>query len=237
MKLAPDQLLKMEQWTMVMALMGFDRDRLDDDYYEENGGVIETLETLESIEERKHVEGDPIHAAYRTQEMNITSGEITDYHDYLDALAEEQRKIDAALRVQNNPALIKLRAQHEFAFITDSKQYPKHLHFRFKMPGGIKVRGRMFRHSWHQTRLWLYWTDNLGNKHQNLTMVDNGGHDISWPAVFPREWHNSYGKSMDHVALIIAWKQIHNSKLPTGMDRIKRAQKSVVKTQQPTVDQ
>lgn len=232
-QLAHEQIRKMEQWTMVMVLMGFDRERLDNDYYEENGGVIETLETLESIEERKHIDGDPIHAAYRTIEMNITSGEITDYHDYLDALAHEQNTIDAALRIQNNPALTKLRVQHEFAIITDSKQYPKHFHFKFKMPSGINVRGRMFRHSWHETRLWLYWTDNLGKKHQNLTKIDNAGHNISWPAVFPKEWtSNSYSKNTDQIARIIAWKQIHNSKLPTGMDRIKQVRKTVVKTPQ-----
>jgi len=223
---------KMEQWAIVMALMGQTRDQIEEDENWDDHGLIETIGVLMDIEERKRDPGDKIHAALRSLEMDVSVSEIYSYYDHLNKIDQEREKAEREREVQDNPALVKLRNKHDFVFITDSKQYPKHCHFKFKIPGGTEVRGRIFRHSWRELRIWLTWKDKQGKPHKNLTTCYDG-REFTYPGSFPRQWFNDHAKTAKQLAQIIAWKQIHNSKLPTGMERIS----SVVKTQQKTVDQ
>ena len=203
-----EQLKKLEQWSMVMTLMGFDLEQQNPDYEEfdneDQQSLYDTIVNVIKLQ-RRIKDPDPwMSAALQTIEMGVTDDEIYQYRDHLEKMEEEQLRQELAVAEDTNPEIVRLMNEFRFALI-DHKRYPKHTNWQFVMPNGRVVTGRMFKTSWNQHRIWLSWKDATGKSQRHKS--DCASRDFAIPAGFPQHWRAWYGHTNDPIqqAKIVTW--------------------------------
>jgi hypothetical protein len=202
------QIDKMEKWTVVMNLMGFDRDDLHPDAEDfdsiDEFNLFETVENLVKWQARMENPDRKLLGAMRTLEMNVSTEEVYEYHDYLDELETTAERERIRLLESTNVEIKRILEDFQFKMV-DSKHLPKHCHYEFVMPNGIAVKGRTFRPKWGRVRTWLSWRD---SKNKLQRQCWDGSHtEFVVPGAFPaawKEWYN-YTTDFERMAMITTW--------------------------------
>jgi len=203
-----EQLKKLEQWSVVMTLMGFDLEQQNPDYEEydneDQQSLYDTIVNVIKLQ-RRIKDPDPwMSAALQTIEMGVTDDEIYEYRDHLEKMEEQQLRHELAVAEATNPEIVKLMNEFKFALV-EHKRYNKHTNWQFVMPNGRLVTGRLFKTSWNQTRIWLSWKDATGKSQRHKS--DCISRDFAVPNSFPTNWREWYGYTSDPIrqAKIVSW--------------------------------
>ena len=219
-----EQIKKLEQWSVVMTLMGFDQEQQDPDYEEyENDNQRSLYETVGDVIKLQKRMKDPdpwMAAALQTIEMGVNDDEIYEYRDHLAKLEEESLRAEMAAKEAANPEIVRLMTEFNFR-LTEHKRYKKHTCWEFNMPNGTVVQGRSFKPGWNSHRVWLSWTDTKGKKQLHKWNTKSG--DFKIPMAFPQDWREWYGYTNDPVrqAKIVSWWMATKRHKQTGFPAVK----------------
>ena len=210
-KLSPKELERMEQWQTIVGLLGYGLDDIlcDDD----EDGVYQTIVDYRRWQQRLENPDNAMVAALRTIEMGITDDDIYNLERHYETINYEEDEARRQQLVDTNPALVKLKTVHEFAFVT-SKQYPKHKHFEFKMPSGVKVAGRAYQKSWDNYVIWMQWRNEDNKIEKQQWKVSIWGTKI--PKTFPESWRTGFRVDIEHLCYATA-HFCTNKRMPAGL--------------------
>jgi hypothetical protein len=211
MKLTDEQINKMEQWRVTMALMGVSLDDIDDDDWQnDEKSFVDLLEELENFYASLAHPSTNMKAVLQTREMDVTFDEVDDYRTYLNQIEEERLEQEREYRIATNENLVSLHEQYALQFVT-SKQYPTHTHFKFNDRKGLEIKGRTFKPTWGKVRVWLYWKDTKGKLQSLCKEYSMYSKDIRYPSGFPKDWseHSEYTIEPRRVAYVIAHRIIN----------------------------
>jgi len=206
--MTPEEIEKLEKWTMVMNLMGFDHESLHPDHEDydndDQKNLYETVELVTTIQQRMINPDKWMAAALRTIDMGVTASEIYNYQEHLDQVEQEQARHELAVAEATNPEIVRVMDEFKFALVKH-KRYVTHTNWQFVMPNGRVVTGRLFRTSWNQHRIWLSWKDATGKSQRHKS--DCASRDFGIPNTFPQNWREWYGYTNDPVrqAKIVTW--------------------------------
>lgn len=220
-----EQIKKLEQWSVLMTLMGFDADQQDPDYedYDNDGEFFNLYQTVGNVIklQRRMKDPDPLMAAVlQTIEMDVSDNEIYEYHDHLEKVQEEEERAERLAAEVSNPEIVRVMSEFNFV-LTQHKRYKKHTCWQFNTANGTVVQGRLFRPSWNSHRVWLSWTDVKGKKQIHKWNAVSGNFKI--PTAFPQNWREWYGYTTDPIrqAKIVTHLMATKQHKKTGFPPIK----------------
>jgi len=219
-----EQLKKLEQWSVVMTLMGFDQGQQSTEYEEydndDNHSLYDTICHVIKLQKRMKDPDPWMAAALQTIEMGVNDDEIYEYCEHLEKLEEEALCAEMAAKEAANPEIVRLMTEFNFR-LTQHKRYKNHTCWEFNTSNGIVVQGRSFKPSWNSHRVWLSWTDTKGKKQIHKWNPVSG--DFKIPMAFPQDWREWYGYTGDPIkqAKIISWLMATKQHKRTGFPAIK----------------